>query len=51
MKYDISNVPGQNRASKRALMELGKLNGLQLEFGEGGRLGKVGHVENPEHTT
>ena len=26
-------------------MELGKLNGLQLEFGEGGRLGKGGHME------
>ena len=30
-------------------MELGKFNGLQLEFGEGGRLGKGGHIENHEH--
>ena len=26
-------------------MELGNLNGLQLEFGEGGRLGKGGHMD------
>ena len=30
--------------------ELGKLNGLLLKFGEGGRLGKGGHMENNEHT-
>ena len=30
--------------------ELRKLNGLQLEFGEGGRLGKGGHMANHEHT-
>ena len=30
--------------------ELGKLNGLLLEFGEGGRLGNGGHMENPEQT-
>ena len=30
--------------------ELGKLNGLLLEFGEGGKLGKGGHMENHEHT-
>ena len=30
--------------------ELRKLNGLQLKFGEGGRLGKGGHMENIEHT-
>ena len=30
--------------------DLRKLNGLQLEFGEGGRLGKGGHMENHEHT-
>ena len=41
---------GRNRASKRALMELGKLNGIQLEFGEGGRLGKGGHMANHENT-
>ena len=29
--------------------ELGKLNGLQLKFGEGGRLGKGGHMANHEH--
>ena len=39
-------MSGINREYKRALMELGKLNGLQLEFGEGGRLGKGGHMEN-----
>ena len=43
-------MSGQNRESKRALMELGKLNGLQLEFREGRRLGKGGHMENHEHT-
>ena len=31
-------------------MELGKLNGIQLKFGEGGRLGKGGHMANHEHT-
>ena len=30
--------------------DLGMLNGLQLKFGEGGRLGKGGHMENHEHT-
>ena len=30
--------------------ELQKLNGIQLEFGEGGRLGKGGHMENLDHT-
>ena len=30
--------------------DLGKLNGLLLELGEDGRLGKEGHVENHEHT-
>ena len=50
MKYDISDMSSQNRASKRSLMELGKPNELQLEFGEGGRLGKGGHMENHEHT-
>ena len=30
--------------------DLGKLNGLQLKFGEGGRLGKGGHMANHEHT-
>ena len=30
--------------------ELGKLNGLLPEFGEDGRLGKGGHMENHEHT-
>ena len=30
--------------------ELGKLNGLQLKFGEGGRLGKGGHMGNIEPT-
>ena len=30
--------------------DFGKLNGLLLEFGEGGRLGKGGHMENHEHT-
>ena len=30
--------------------ELGKLNGILLEFGEDGRLGKGGHMENYEHT-
>ena len=30
--------------------ELNKLNGLQLKFGEGGSLGKGGHMENHEHT-
>ena len=30
--------------------ELGKLNGIQLEFEEGGRLGKGGHMENHENT-
>ena len=30
--------------------ELGKLNGLQLEFGEGGRLRKGGHMANHENT-
>ena len=29
---------------------LGKLNELQLEFEEGGRLGKGGHMENHENT-
>ena len=30
--------------------EFSKLNGIQIEFGEGGRLGKGGHMENHEHT-
>ena len=30
--------------------ELRELNGLLLEFGEGGRLGKGGHMANLEHT-
>ena len=30
--------------------DFGNLNGLLLEFGEGGRLGKGGHMENHEHT-
>ena len=30
--------------------ELGNLNRLLLKFGEGGRLGKGGHMENNEHT-
>ena len=30
--------------------ELGKLNGLLLEFGEGGSLRKGGHMANHEHT-
>ena len=30
--------------------KLGNLNGIQLKFGEGGRLGKGGHMENHEHT-
>ena len=30
--------------------ELGRLNGLLLEFGGGGRIGKEGHMENHEHT-
>ena len=50
MKYEIFDISGQNRASKISLMDLGKLNGLQLKFGEGGRLGKGGHMENHEHT-
>ena len=50
MKYEISEISGLNRASKRALMDLGKLNGLQLKFGEGGRLGKGRHMANHEHT-
>ena len=29
---------------------LGKLKGLQLEFGKGGRVGKGGHMANHEHT-
>ena len=49
LKYDIYNISGQNRSSKRSLMELGKLNGLQREFREAGRLGKGGHMENHEH--
>ena len=30
--------------------DFGKLNGLLLKFGEGGRLGKGGHMESHEHT-
>ena len=30
--------------------DLGKLNGIQLKFGEGGRLGKGGHMANHENT-
>ena len=30
--------------------DLEKLNGLLLELGEDGRLGKGGHMENHEHT-
>ena len=30
--------------------ELGKLNGLLLEFGKGVRLGKGGHMANHDHT-
>ena len=30
--------------------DLGKLNGILLEFWEGGRLGKGGHMQNHEHT-
>ena len=47
---DISEMSGQNIESKRALMELGKLKGIQLKFGEGRRLGKGGHMENHEQT-
>ena len=41
---------GRNRASKWDLMLFGEAQWLQLKFGEGGRLGKGGHVENHEHT-
>ena len=30
--------------------DFGKFNGILLEFGEDGRLGKGGHMENHEHT-
>ena len=30
--------------------EFGNLNGLLLKFGEGGRLGKRGHMSIHEHT-
>ena len=50
MKYYIYDISGQNRASKRAHIDLGNLNGLQLKFGEVGRLGKGGHMENHEKT-
>ena len=50
MKYNISKISGRNRESKISLMDLANLNGLQLKFGEGGRLGKGGHMANIEHT-
>ena len=49
MKSDISDMSGRNREYNISLMELGKLNWIQLEFGEGGRLGKGGHNENHEN--
>ena len=49
MKYNIFDMLGLNIESKRALMDLGKLNGLQLKFEEGGRLGKGRHIENHEN--
>ena len=50
LKYDIYEISGINRSSKRSIMDFGKLNGIQLEFGDGGRLGKGGHMENHERT-
>ena len=43
-------MEGINRESNISLMDLANLNGLQLKFGEGGRLGKGGHMANNEHT-
>ena len=42
-KVEVENPSGLS-------CDFGKLNGLQLKFGEGGRLGKGGHMENHEHT-
>ena len=47
MKADISDMSGRNRASNRALMWV---DGFLLKLGEGGRLGKGGHMANHEHT-
>ena len=50
LEYNIYDISCQNIASNISLMEFGNLNGLQLKFGEGGRLGKGGHMANHEHT-
>ena len=50
MTSDISDMSSQNRASKRALIDLGNLNGFRKKLGEDGRLGKGGHMENIDPT-
>ena len=47
MKYMTCRVEIEHPIGRSC--DLGKLNGILLEFGEDGKLGKGGHMENLEH--
>ena len=48
MKY--MTIQGEIYHTIELSCDFGNLNGFPLKLGEGGRLGKGGHMENHEHT-